>query len=112
MGRGASCLDLVKQTKLAERNGVGDLFRYVALTTPNVAYYAGLDMESALHPQTLLAYEMNGLPLTPDHGAPLRLVIPVKYGIKSVKQLGTIRFTDERPADYWAERGYDWYAGH
>jgi DMSO/TMAO reductase YedYZ molybdopterin-dependent catalytic subunit len=50
--------------------------------------------------------------LTPDHGAPLRLVIPVKYGIKSLKQIGAIRFTDRRPADYWAERGYDWYAGH
>jgi DMSO/TMAO reductase YedYZ molybdopterin-dependent catalytic subunit len=50
--------------------------------------------------------------LTPDHGAPLRLVIPVKYGFKSLKRIGTIRFTDTRPPDYWAERGYDWYAGH
>jgi DMSO/TMAO reductase YedYZ molybdopterin-dependent catalytic subunit len=55
---------------------------------------------------------MNGQSLTPEHGAPLRLVIPVKYGIKNLKQVGTIRFTDERPPDYWAERGYDWYAGH
>ena len=70
------------------------------------------DMASALHPQTLLCYEMNGRPLTPAHGAPLRLVIPIKYGIKNLKQIGTIQFTDERPADYWAERGYDWYAGH
>jgi len=46
------------------------------------------------------------------HGAPLRLVIPVKYGIKSIKQIGSIRFTNRRPPDYWAERGYDWYAGH
>jgi DMSO/TMAO reductase YedYZ molybdopterin-dependent catalytic subunit len=42
-----------------------------------------------LHPQTLLCYEMDGRPLTTDHGAPLRLVIPVKYGIKSLKQVGT-----------------------
>jgi DMSO/TMAO reductase YedYZ molybdopterin-dependent catalytic subunit len=69
-------------------------------------------MASAVHPQTLLCYEMDGRPLTPEHGAPLRLVIPVKYGIKNLKQIGTIRFTDVRPADYWAERGYDWYAGH
>jgi DMSO/TMAO reductase YedYZ molybdopterin-dependent catalytic subunit len=55
---------------------------------------------------------MNHQPLTSEHGAPLRLVIPVKYGIKYIKWIGTIRFTDERPADYWAERGYDWYAGH
>ena len=69
-------------------------------------------MASALHPQTLLCYEMDGQPLTPEHGAPIRLVIPVKYGFKSIKRIGTIRFTDRRPADYWAEQGYDWYAGH
>ena len=73
---------------------------------------SGSTWPSTLHPQTLLCYEMEGRPLTPDHGAPLRLLIPVKYGIKSLKQIGTIRFTDRRPADYWAERGYDWYAGH
>jgi DMSO/TMAO reductase YedYZ molybdopterin-dependent catalytic subunit len=89
-----------------------DLAEYVALETPDRGYYVGLDMESALHPQTLLCYEMNGRPLTPEHGAPLRLAIPVKYGIKNIKRIGTIRFTNERPPDYWAERGYDWYAGH
>ena len=89
-----------------------DLLDYAALETPDGDYYVGLDMASALHPQTLLCYEMDGQPLTPEHGAPLRLVIPVKYGIKNLKRIGTIRFTDVRPADYWAERGYDWYAGH
>jgi hypothetical protein len=94
------------------RNKPEDLVRYVSLATPDGGYYVGLDMESALHPQTLLCYEMNGAPLTVKHGAPLRLIIPVKYGIKNLKRIGTIRFTDQRPADYWAERGYDWYAGH
>ena len=81
----------------AERVGpariLRDLLGYVALETPT-RYYVGLDMASALHPQTLLCYEMDGRPLTPDPRAPLRLVIPVKYGIKSLKQIGTIRFTD------------------
>jgi DMSO/TMAO reductase YedYZ molybdopterin-dependent catalytic subunit len=84
---------------------------YVRLVTPDGDYYVGLDLASALHPQTLLCWEMNGEPLTPGHGAPLRLVIPAKYGIKNIKRIGLIEFTDERPADYWAERGYDWYAG-
>ncbi len=88
------------------------LLDYAAIETPDGEYYVGLDMASALNPQTLLCYEMNGQPLTPQHGAPLRLVIPLKYGIKNLKRIGTIRFTDVRPADYWAERGYDWYAGH
>jgi DMSO/TMAO reductase YedYZ molybdopterin-dependent catalytic subunit len=88
-----------------------DLTPYAHLATPDGAYHVGLDVASALHPQTLLCYEMNGRPLSLDHGAPLRLVIPVKYGIKNIKRIGLIRFLDRRPADYWAERGYDWYAG-
>jgi DMSO/TMAO reductase YedYZ molybdopterin-dependent catalytic subunit len=71
----------------------------------------GLDMPSALQPQTLLCYEMNGAPLAIENGAPLRLRIPAKYGIKNIKRIGTITYTDQRPADYWAEQGYDWYAG-
>lgn len=113
---GARLADLAALTGLATRSGrrqnPKNLLRYAALETPDGEYYVGLDMASALHHQTLLCYEMNGEPLTPQHGAPLRLVIPVKYGIKNLKQIGTIRFTDLRPADYWAERGYDWYAGH
>ena len=84
---------------------------YVAMATPDGEYYVGLDMESAMHPQTLLCYEMNGRPLEPQHGAPLRLVTPLKYGIKNIKRIGTIEFQRSRPKDYWAERGYDWYAG-
>ena len=90
----------------------GSLARYVSMTTPDSNYYVGLDMASALHPQTLLAYEMNGQPLSDEHGAPLRLAMPIKYGIKSIKRIGTIAYTDTLPADYWAERGYDWYSGH
>ena len=83
---------------------------YLKLATPDELYYVGLDLESALHPQTLLVWEMNGEALSSEHGAPLRLVIPVKYGIKSIKRVGSIRFSAERPKDYWAERGYDWYS--
>lgn len=85
--------------------------QYVGMKTPNAKYYVGLDMASALHPQTILAYEMNGQPLTLDHGAPLRLIIPVKYGIKNLKRIGTISFSNKRPDDYWARQGYDYYSG-
>jgi DMSO/TMAO reductase YedYZ molybdopterin-dependent catalytic subunit len=85
--------------------------KYVYLATPGEDYYVGLDMKSALHPQTVLAYERNGKPLDATHGAPLRLAISIKYGIKSIKRIGMIRFTDTKPADYWAEEGYDWFAG-
>jgi DMSO/TMAO reductase YedYZ molybdopterin-dependent catalytic subunit len=88
-----------------------DLPPYVGMETPDGGYYVGLDLESMLHPQTLLCYEMNGTPLTQEHGAPLRLVIPVKYGVKNIKRIGKIRYSTRRPADYWAEQGYDWYIG-
>lgn len=84
---------------------------YVALETPDGDYYVSLDRDSMLHPQTLLCWELNGEPLTQLHGAPLRLVTPLKYGIKQIKRIGTITFSDERLPDYWAERGYDWYSG-
>ena len=53
---------------------------------------------------------MVGRPLDQEHGAPLRLATPLKYGIKQLKRIGVVRFADVRPADYWAERGYDYYA--
>lgn len=84
---------------------------YIGFETPDGQYYTGVEREVALHPQTLLAYELSGEPLTPDHGAPLRLVTPLKYGIKQLKQIGRITYTDTRPHDYWYERGYDYYAG-
>ena len=85
--------------------------KYVGFETPDGQYYVGIEREVALHPQTLLAYEMNSQPLMPDHGAPLRLVTPLKYGIKQLKQIGRISYMDARPHDYWHEQGYDYYAG-
>ncbi len=103
---GTRLADLMAKYPPAER------MCYVAMETPDRGYYVGLDMQSAMHPQTLLAYELNDEPLSPMHGAPLRLAIPVKYGIKNIKRIALIRYTNVRPADFWAERGYDWYAGH
>lgn len=86
-------------------------WEYVSLRTPDRQYYVGVDRFTMLHDQTLLAWGLNGEPLSEEHGAPLRMVTPLKYGIKQLKRIGTIEFTNERPADYWAERGYDWHAG-
>jgi len=84
---------------------------YVGLTTPDDHYYIGVDTPSMLHPQTILAYEMSGQPLPTRHGAPLRLIIPIKYGVKNLKCIGKIFFSNDRPRDYWFERGYDYYCG-
>jgi DMSO/TMAO reductase YedYZ molybdopterin-dependent catalytic subunit len=84
---------------------------YAGMHTPDKKYYVGIDMPSALHPQTLLCYEVSGQLLSPDYGAPLRLIIPTKYGIKNLKRIGTLFFSNQRPPDYWAERGYDYFSG-
>lgn len=89
----------------------GSYYSFVGLETPDQKYYVSIDMESMLHPQTVLAWEMNAHPISVENGAPLRLVIPIKYGIKSLKRIGKVIFSDTKPRDYWAERGYDWYSG-
>src|ERR1700744_4341283 len=74
-------------------------------------YFASIDLATARHPQTLLATHFNDQPLTVDHGAPLRLLVPVKLGLKNVKAVTTPSFVAEEPEDYWAERGYSRYDG-
>lgn len=89
--------------------------KYVAMNTPDEQYFVGWDTPAVLHPQTLLAYELNDAPLTQEHGAPLRIASPNKYGIKQIKRVGRIEFTNDRPRDFWAlseNGGYDWYSGH
>jgi len=85
--------------------------KYVSLVTPDKGYYVGIDMPSMMHPQTILCYEMNGQLLPLNQGFPLRLIIPVKYGIKHLKRIGTLSFSNTPPPDYWAEQGYDYYSG-
>jgi len=104
---GVKFIDFINHFGLQDQTKLG----YVGMETPDKAYYVGLDMPSAMHPQTILAYELNEKPLPGRHGPPLRLIIPVKYGIKNLKRIGTISFSNERPKDYWAEQGYDYYSG-
>jgi DMSO/TMAO reductase YedYZ molybdopterin-dependent catalytic subunit len=74
-------------------------------------YFMSLDLATARHPQTLLATHFNGQALTVEHGAPLRLLVPVKLGLKNVKAITKITYVAEEPRDYWAERGYSRYDG-
>ena len=104
---GVKFADFVKYFHLEEEASM----KYVGMITPDEEYYVGIDMPSVLHPQTILCYELNGEPLPMNQGFPLRLIIPVKYGIKNIKRIGTMYFDNEKPADYWAERGYDYFAG-
>ncbi len=74
-------------------------------------YYVSIDLGTARHPQTLLATHHAGQPLTLEHGAPLRLLVPMKLGLKNIKAVTDIAYTASEPADYWNERGYSKYDG-
>ena len=93
------------------RGADGSLPKYVYMETPDGDYYCGFSLKACMHPQSLLATEMAGRPLTQWHGAPVRLHMPIKYGYKQIKRIGLIAYTDMQPDDYWTKLGYDWYAG-
>lgn len=74
-------------------------------------YYVSIDLGTARHPQTLLATHHDGRPLTLAHGAPLRLLAPMKLGLKNIKAITDIAYVAGEPPDYWNERGYSKYDG-
>jgi DMSO/TMAO reductase YedYZ molybdopterin-dependent catalytic subunit len=75
-------------------------------------YYESLDMATALHPQTLLCYEMYRQPLTREHGAPVRLQIPTKIGYKQAKYLTELKVTNVlQRVGYWEDQGYSEFYG-
>ena len=85
--------------------------------TEESRYYESIDMSDAQHPQTLLAYELNGKPLPVPNGAPLRLRVERQLGYKMAKYVMRLdvvsTFDDIRggKGGYWEDRGYEWYAG-
>jgi DMSO/TMAO reductase YedYZ molybdopterin-dependent catalytic subunit len=85
--------------------------RYLTMTCAD-DYYESLDMATALHPQTLLCYEMYDQPLTREHGAPLRLHVPTKVGYKQAKYLTELKVTNVlQKVGYWEDQGYSAFYG-
>ncbi len=74
-------------------------------------YTAAIENYTLRHAQSLFAWRLNGEDLTNGHGAPIRFVTPLKYGIKQLKRIGHLDFTNDTPTDYWTDRGYDLHAG-
>jgi len=83
----------------------------------SIRYYESIDLIDAVHPQTILAYDMNGKPLTIPHGAPLRLRLERQLGYKMAKYVMRIELVRSFAhlhggrGGYWEDRGYEWYAG-
>ncbi|WP_009634377.1 molybdopterin-dependent oxidoreductase [Synechocystis sp. PCC 7509] len=86
--------------------------RYVYFQSAD-GYYESWDIASALHPQTLMAYEKNGQPLPIENGAPLRLAAPIKLGYKQSKWVTRILLLENflPVKGYWEDQGYEWFAG-
>jgi sulfoxide reductase catalytic subunit YedY len=72
-------------------------------------YFEGLRLDEAMHPLTILASGLYGKPLPPQNGAPLRLVVPWKYGFKSIKSIVRIKLTAEQPRSTWNDAAPDEY---
>lgn len=85
--------------------------RYVDFASFDDDYHESWDIESATHPQTVVAYGLDGKMLEPAHGAPARLFSPVKLGYKNTKYLTKISFMAAPNGGYWTDRGYEWYGG-
>ncbi len=84
---------------------------YVDFQSFDDDYHESWDVESAMHPQTLVVYAKDGALLPPAYGAPARVHSPVKLGYKNTKYLTKIVFMPERNGGYWSDQGYEWYGG-
>jgi sulfoxide reductase catalytic subunit YedY len=101
--------------KFVEFTSLADPAQMPGVRTPVLdwPYTEGLRMDEAMHPLTLLAVGLYGQELLPQNGAPIRLVVPWKYGFKSIKSIVRIRFTERQPATAWNKanpREYGFYS--
>jgi DMSO/TMAO reductase YedYZ molybdopterin-dependent catalytic subunit len=101
----------VRLRDLARMVGVQPAAKYVDFQSFDDDYHESWDIESAMHPQTVVAYGLDGHMLAPAHGAPARLYSPVKLGYKNTKYLTRIVFMPVRNGGYWSDQGYEWYGG-
>ena len=101
----------VRVSDLARLAGLTADAGYVDFQSFDDDYHESWDMASAMHPQTLVAYGMDGRLLGPQHGAPARLHSPVKLGYKNTKYLTKVVFMPLRNGGYWSDQGYEWYGG-
>ncbi|MBI3903129.1 MAG: molybdopterin-dependent oxidoreductase [Nitrosomonadales bacterium] len=74
-------------------------------------YYTSIDMPTALHAQTLLAFTYDGRILPPEYGYPMKLRMPTKLGYKNPKHIAAIFVTNTNPGGYWEDKGYNWFGG-
>ncbi|MFA5901480.1 MAG: molybdopterin-dependent oxidoreductase [Hyphomicrobium sp.] len=111
-----------RMTPLLQSVGLKPEARYLVFhcadkLSPRSNYYESIDLFDAFHPQTILAYDMNGAPLGVPHGAPVRLRVERQLGYKHAKYVQRIEavsnfaMIEGGRGGFWEDRGYAWYAG-
>lgn len=95
----------VRLAPILERAGVRGRAVYAAMRAAD-GYYTGVPTDEIMRGENFLPYLMNGVPLPPVHGFPLRIFIPGKYGMKQPKWLTEIRFVDSPFTGYWEAQGW------
>lgn len=93
-----------------ERVGADTTAKYVGFKCED-DYYTSIDMPTALHPQTLMAFRYADQILPPKYGFPMKLRVPTKLGFKNPKHIQAIFVTNEYPGGYWEDQGYNWFSG-
>jgi DMSO/TMAO reductase YedYZ molybdopterin-dependent catalytic subunit len=97
----------VRLHEVLQRAGALDSAKALTFVSAEVPYRDSLTLQQALLPDVMLAYEMNGKPLSRPHGAPVRLVMPEMYGYKNVKWVNRIEVSPTADYGYWEQNGYD-----
>lgn len=93
-----------------ERIGADTTARYVGFECAD-GYYESMDMATALHPQTIMAFKLSDEILPRKYGYPFKIRVPTKLGFKNPKFVTTIFVTNLRPPGFWTDRGYNWFSG-
>jgi DMSO/TMAO reductase YedYZ molybdopterin-dependent catalytic subunit len=101
----------VRLSDIAKAAGVDPAAKYVDFQSFDDNYHESWDIESAMHPQTLVVYAQDGHYLNAAWGAPARIYSPAKLGYKNTKYLTRIVFMPARNGGYWSDEGYEWYGG-
>ena len=93
-----------------QRVGADLTAKYVGFECAD-GYYEGMDMPTALHPQTIMAFRLSDEILPRKYGYPFKIRVPTKLGFKNPKFVTAIYVTNQRPHGFWTDRGYNWFSG-
>jgi DMSO/TMAO reductase YedYZ molybdopterin-dependent catalytic subunit len=100
----------VRLSEFLQRVGADLTAKYVAFNCGD-DYHSSIDMPTALHPQTILAFRYADQILPPKYGFPMRLRVPTKLGFKNPKHILELFVTNDYPGGYWEDKGYNWFSG-